>query len=62
MNQSIDEIEFEIAQIKYEIIKNKLDLDEIRNEIELMKIMTNEIEKRISKIEKSYWLSDDDDK
>jgi hypothetical protein len=62
MNQSIDAIEFEIAQIKYEIIKNKLDLDEIRNEIELMKIMTNEIEKRISKIEKSYWLSDDDDK
>ncbi len=62
MNQSIDEIEFEIAQIRYEIIKNKLDLDEIRNEIELMKIMTNEIEKRISKIEKSYWLSDDDDK
>ena len=62
MTQSIDEIEFEIAQIKYEIFRNKLDLDEIRNEIELMKIMTNEIEKRISKIEKSYWLSDDDDK
>ena len=60
MNQSIDEIEFEIAQIKYEIIKNKLDLNEIRNEIELMKIMTNEIEKRISKIEKCYWLSDDE--